>query len=253
MSLSIGLSACFFHRDPTRPIFKNKTLLYWEESLSHWLLSEGAKAWMMPRLPAHSPLRLEDLVSDLDGLVLPGGSDVAPESYGESALRAEWAGDRQRDLYEMDLVREFMKQNKPVLGICRGAQILNVALGGSLYQDINTQVPGSLIHRNWEIYEHNTHAVVVEPKSLLATLHGGLRTAKVSSIHHQAVKTLAPKLIVEARSELDDIIEAFRYDGDPFVYAVQWHPEYHNPEDLSLLDGRPLLREFLRVAAASRC
>lgn len=245
-SLKIGLSACFFHADPMRAIFKGKTLQYVEQSLAHWLMSEGLKVFMIPSVPEGSPVTLVSLVEDLDGLVLSGGSDVAPETYGETPIRPEWKGDAVRDRYEIALVREFMRAKKPILGVCRGAQLLNVALGGTLYQDIETQVPGALVHRNWELYDRLFHDLRFESGSGLEKLYGsGLR--KINTIHHQGLKKIGNDLRVEALSPKDGIVEAIRYTGGSYALAVQWHPEFHDATDPTLLDGKPFLREFIQA------
>ena len=230
----IGLSACFFHADPKRPVFKGKTLLYLEQSMSHFIMREKALAYLIPAPEEAGPVSLAELAEELDALVLQGGSDVSPMSYGETPLKPEWAGDYVRDQYEIALVREFMFRQKPVLGICRGAQLLNVALGGTLYQDIETQLPGSLCHRNWDIYDQNFHDILFEDG----------RRAKVNSVHHQALKTLGKRVVVEARAP-DGIVEAIRVQGYKFAAAVQWHPEFQDRKDKSLLDGSPLMKEFL--------
>ncbi|HEX4924202.1 MAG TPA: gamma-glutamyl-gamma-aminobutyrate hydrolase family protein, partial [Bdellovibrionales bacterium] len=210
--LRIGLSACFFHADPTRAIFKGKTLQYLEQSIAHWLTSQpGVLAYMIPLPNANRDLR--EWVQDLDGLVLQGGSDVAPKSYGEEPLRPEWAGDYVRDQYEIELFNRFLEAEKPVLGVCRGAQLMNVALGGTLYQDIGTQIPGSLVHRDWNIYDQNFHSIDLAEGSRLSKLYGGLKQAKVNSVHHQALKKLGRGLEVEAVSGKDKIVEAVRWNG----------------------------------------
>jgi putative glutamine amidotransferase len=99
--LKIGVSACFFHADPKRPIFKGKTLLYMEESMAHWIQSQGALPYLIPTAHQEGGVRLRDYMIAMDGLILHGGSDVAPESYGEKALKPEWAGDFIRDQYEI--------------------------------------------------------------------------------------------------------------------------------------------------------
>ena len=99
---------------------------------------------------------LHDYAAALDGLVLQGGNDVAPQSYGETPLHDDWHGDRVRDRYEIDLIRAFVAAGKPVFGICRGLQLLNVAYGGTLLQDINTQHPQAREHRVLGKYEHTT-------------------------------------------------------------------------------------------------
>ena len=166
--LKIGIAACFFHEDPKRAIFKGMTLQYIEQNVAHWLMQREVLAFMVPSPEgrtrrAGSKATLAAYAQELDGLVLMGGSDVCPESYGEKALRPEWNGDRIRDEYEIALLREFMALSKPVLGVCRGAQVINVGLGGTLFQDIATQVPGALNHRNWAIYEENCHATSLVP------------------------------------------------------------------------------------------
>jgi putative glutamine amidotransferase len=242
----IGISACFFHADPQRPIFKGKTLLYLEQSIAQWVMSEGALAYMIPTPAQDSPVSLSDLVQDLGGLVLQGGSDVSPKSYGEEALKPEWSGDYVRDQYETALIHTFRGQKKPVLGICRGAQLLNVAFGGSLYQDIPSQLKGAAKHRDWEIYDGNFHSLNLEGG--LKKLNSGSEKAKVNSVHHQGIKSLGKGLKIEARSSEDGLIEAVRAESGPYAFAVQWHPEFQDPKDASLFDGKLFLREFLEHA-----
>jgi putative glutamine amidotransferase len=257
--LRIGVAACFFHADPTRPIFKGKTLLYLEESLAHWLMAGGALPHLLPT-PA-GPIRPDDQIAEVDALVLQGGTDLSPASYGEEPIRPEWAGDRVRDLYETALIRTCMALDRPVLGICRGLQMLNVALGGSLCQDIATQHAGALVHRDFERYDRNQHDVCFEPDSWLWRLYPGRPGGRVNTVHHQAVKALGRGLRVEARSVPDGVIEAVRYDPDdpdlasdkaPFVYGVQWHPEFQDPTDETLLSTTPLRDLFLDAAAERR-
>lgn len=250
--LRIGLSAALLHADPERALFKGKTLKYVEQQLSQWVMSEGALAYMIPLPASKDPAALEAFALDLDGLVLQGGVDVAPASYGETPLRPEWAGDPVRDAYEIQLIRAFMQLGKPVLGICRGLQILNVALGGTLYQDINTQLPGSFVHRDWHIYDQNFHYIRIQHPSHLAELYPDTVTARVCSVHHQAVKNLAEPLLAEAHSMDDHVVEAARYAGKAWVYGVQWHPEWHDPNDGALMDGKILLRDFLAAARSRR-
>jgi putative glutamine amidotransferase len=139
--LKIGISACFFHPDPQRAVFKGKTLQYVEQEMAHWVMQKDAMALMIPspegdsRRPG-SRVSVGDYARELDGLVLMGGSDVSPESYGEKPLKPEWTGDRIRDDYEIALLRSFIAAGRPVLGVCRGAQVINVGQGGTLYQDI---------------------------------------------------------------------------------------------------------------------
>jgi putative glutamine amidotransferase len=252
--LRIGISACFFHQDPQRAIFKGMTLQYIEQNVAHWLMQRDVLAFMVPS-PEGSTKRpgskatVDAYARELDGLVLMGGSDVCPEIYGEQALKPEWNGDRIRDEYEIALMRAFTSIKKPVIGLCRGAQVINVALGGTLYQDLATQVPNALNHRNWAIYEQNCHATSFVAGSGLAKLYPGIEVTKTNSIHHQAVKDLGRDLVVEAWSEPDHIVEALRYKGASYLFAVQWHPEFHSPDDASFVDDTPILDEFLAAAA----
>jgi putative glutamine amidotransferase len=246
----IGLSANFFHSDPTRPVFKGKTLLYVEQSMSHWVGSGGALTYLVPTVP-ESGASITDLVTDLDGLVLQGGADVCPRTYGEEPMRPEWEGDEVRDRYEIELIHRFREAGKPVLGICRGAQIVNVAFGGTLYQDISTQVDTELEHRDWEPYDENRHDVELVEGTRLADLFPGLRTATINSVHHQSVRDVGDDLVVEARSMTDGVVEALRLDDrdGSYVAAVQWHPEWVEHRD-DLLSSEPILRDFLDHARA---
>lgn len=246
----IGVSACIFHENHLRTTFNGRPLLYVEQSMSDWIMAQGALPFMIPVASGRRPVSvgLRDFIEQCDGLLIQGGVDMSPRSYGEEPLRAEWAGDPVRDAYEIELIRHCVELDVPVLGICRGHQVLNVAMGGSLYQDINHQIPGSLLHRNAEVYEYNRHEIHLAPDSELHRIYAGLDRAMVPSVHHQAVKDLAPGFVIEARSVVDDVVEAIRFDGideERYMVGVQWHPEFQDPQDVTLLDTRPLFADFL--------
>jgi putative glutamine amidotransferase len=227
----IGISPRLLHPQPgARGVF-TKILHYVEDGIAQWLQSREALLFVLPLSQ-----RAADYAQALDGLVLQGGADISPLAYGEEPLQPEWAGDPIRDRYEIELVRAFTAAGKPVLGICRGAQLINVALGGSLHQDIPA-------HRS-DDYDQHAHEVHLEPGSGLARLYGETGPRRVVSIHHQAIKRLAPGLQVEARAE-DGVIEAVRGTSG-YLCAVQWHPEFHGGRD-GFLDGGPLLDEFLQA------
>ena len=135
-----------------------------------------------------------------------------------------------------------------MLGVCRGIQLINVAFGGTLHQDIATELPESKHHRNWEIYDQHFHEIQIEPNSGFSKLYPNVQTAKINSIHHQALKKIGNNLAVEAWSKEDGLAEAIRSKGSPYIFAVQWHPEFHDPKNLSILDSKPILREFLKAA-----
>lgn len=243
--------------DPSRAVLATKNVSYAEESAANWLMSDGAVVCMIPRLgeaAARSPqaVRMSSYAEALDGLLLQGGSDVAPENYDEKPLQPEWAGDAVRDRYELELVREFMRLHKPVLGICRGCQLINVAMGGSLYQDLGTQVPGSGHHRHEARYDANVHNASILPGTRLAALYGGARSMQVNSIHHQAIKKLGDGLVIEARSDPDGIVEAVRGSGSDYIVGIQWHPEFIWPDQTQLLDGAPIRAEFFAACERRR-
>ncbi len=199
-----------------------------------------------------SDIELSHYAQALDGLVLQGGNDVAPHHYGEQPLHPDWQGDPVRDQYEMELIRAFIAAGKPVFGICRGLQLLNVSFGGTLLQDIGTQRPAALEHRRPGQYEQHFHRIEFVPGTRLAQLYPGLHQATTNSIHHQGIKDLAPGFVVEARCPDDGLIEAIRRPGPGFVAGVQWHPEFHRPDDPATLDDRPILHDFLQAAREVR-
>jgi putative glutamine amidotransferase len=255
--LKIGVSPRFLYRVPRELGFRGKTLQYLEQSVAHWLMTANALVFMLPSIERggllrRGNIRVADYVESLDGLVLQGGADVSPFTYGEQALRPEWQGDRIRDLYEIDLLQEFVSAGKPVLGICRGLQLINVAFGGTLYQDIGEQHNDDVQHYNLSAYDQHFHEINLLPGSGLAALYPGVSSARVNSIHHQAVKRLGQDVKVEAVAMPGDVVEAIRWHGSSHVVGVQWHPEFHDPKNPELLDGTALLREFLGEAARVR-
>lgn len=250
--IRIGLSARIFHPEPGGAGIRSKTLQVLEQSVAQWAMSRDVLVLMVPSVVAdgalmRSSIRLRDYAEYLDGLILQGGADVSPRAYGEEPLRPEWAGDPVRDAYELELVHEFMEARKPILGICRGMQLINVALGGSLFQDLPTQCPAAAGHES-AAYDRNVHEVAFAADGRLAGWFGGRAGGRVVSIHHQAVNRLGRDVVVEA-SAGDGVIEAIRWNGRSFVCGVQWHPEFHGQAgDLDLLDCAPLLEAFLAAA-----
>ena len=252
--LKAGISASFFHSDQPRAIFQGMTLQYIEQNVAHWLMQRDVLALMIPSPEGQtrrsgSRVGVADFANELDALVLMGGSDVCPETYGEAPLSPAWHGDRVRDDYEISLLRAFVAAGKPVLGLCRGAQVINVAQGGTLYQDIPTQRFDALRHRMQALYEKNCHATSLVPGSGLARLYPDVTLVKTNSVHHQAVKELGRDLVVEAWSEPDRLVEAIRWTGPSYLFGVQWHPEFHPPGDPTFIDDTPLLDDFLETAA----
>ena len=258
--LLIGVSARIYY--PGAPVLDlggvwTKTLHYLEQSVAQWLLRGGALPVMVPAFEAKSLVQRESLnlhhyVEALDGLVLQGGNDVSPLSYNEAALRPEWEGDAIRDRYEMELIKAFVAAGKPVFGICRGLQLLNVAFGGTLYQDIPTQRPQSLPHLRLEAYERNFHAVQLQAGGWLDSLYPHQTDFQINSIHHQGIKDLAPGFFVEARCPDDGMVESISRRGGSFIAGVQWHPEFHPVGTPDVFDDAPMLRSFLQACRATQ-
>lgn len=254
--IRIGLSARIFHPEPDASGIRSKTLQVLEQSVAQWVTVRDVMLLMVPSvlqdgILMRSNIRLRDYAEHLDGLILQGGADVSPRAYGEEPLRPEWSGDPVRDAYEMELLHEFLEADKPVLGICRGMQLINVALGGTLYQDIPTQVAGAAAHQTGA-YDRHSHAVRFAEGGLLARLFAGRDGGGVISIHHQAVHVLGRDLEAEAVSAEDGIVEAIRGKGQRFLLGVQWHPEFHHHGDDTVLDCTPILDEFLAAARKRR-
>jgi putative glutamine amidotransferase len=238
--LKIGLSACFQHADPSRPLFTNKTLQYVEQSIAHWLMSAGAMVVMVPcptGATARGDTKLSHYAEWLDGVVMHGGADVWPGSYGEVPLREAWIGDRIRDLYDLALVEAFEQAGKPIFGVCRGLQLINVAFGGTLFQDIETQHPNALRHRDPVSYDQNFHDIELVEGTRLSRLYPGVAHARVNSIHHQGIKDLA----------------AAGRTGGGYIAATQWHPEFHRPgSTVSTVDDTAILDDFLGACRSAQ-
>jgi len=164
------------------------------------------------------------ILDAVDGLLLTGGEDVNPSMYGEQPHPKLKSVNDRRDSTEISLILEAKRRRTPVLAICRGIQVINVALGGTLIQDIRAQCAGSLDHDDGSPRTSRTHGITVEPGSLAATALGTTE-CDVNSLHHQAVKDVSRELRVSARST-DGIIEGLESsDPDWWMLAVQWHPE----------------------------
>jgi putative glutamine amidotransferase len=173
--------------------------------------------------PVHSMGTVDSLVGACCGLVLTGGEDVEPWRYGEVPSPALGQTEPARDAMEFRAIGTALALGVPILGICRGAQVLNVHFGGTLYQDIDTERPGPLLHEQPQPWCERTHEVDILRDSLLHTVTGERRLF-INSFHHQAVKQPAPDLRVSARAD-DGLIEAIEHVDHPWLLGVQWHPE----------------------------
>jgi putative glutamine amidotransferase len=170
----------------------------------------------------------EQILARVDGLMLTGGGDVDPSLYGDAPHATFEAAETGRDQFEIALSRAAVKGGIPFLAICRGMQVLNVAMGGTLVQDIPSQITGALDHSIREPRHHIAHEVWISKGSKLSALLADHmedgETCHVNSRHHQAVKQVADGFVVTATSP-DGVIEAMEMPDAPFCIAVQWHPE----------------------------
>ena len=220
-----------------------------EQRESLWMLpgymdgvSQGGGVPVMLPL-TDDPAALVRLTEACDGLLFTGGHDVSPSFYGEEALPVCQACCPARDRMEKVLLDLALASDKAVLGICRGIQFLNAALGGTLYQDLPTQRPSPVEHHMTPPYDQFGHSVFLPAGSPLERLLG-LRELPVNSYHHQAVKALAPGLAAMGTAA-DGIVEAVYMPGKRFVWAVQWHPEFLWRVDEN---SRKLFATFVRAA-----
>ncbi len=196
-------------------------------------------------LPPMSDDDLDELLRGLNGVLLIGGLDYCPSKYGEEASETVEVCDRQREEFDFRLIDRTLHQTDlPILGICAGAQLLNISLGGSLIQDINSELPEtSVVHtinKGWQANPHK-HPVNLQLSSQLGQIYRAERL-DVPTSHHQAVKKLGRGLVAVAHAD-DGIIEAVELQGRDFVIGVQWHPE----RDFAGNAG--LFQQFVQAAA----
>jgi putative glutamine amidotransferase len=215
------------------------------QSYVNALVAAGCSPILIP--PLEDDERLRAIFDRLDGIVFPGGADVAPSAYGEEAIADLNVIEAARDHAELRLAGWAFDRDLPTLGICRGQQLLNVALGGTLYQDLEAQGITGTDHSDVDGRARSSlvHRVTLDPGSKLAQLIDET-SLEVNSLHHQAVKRVAAPLRVSGRAP-DGVIEALESDDRRFLIAVQWHPE-ELPE---LPWVQRLFAGFYRAAAGS--
>ena len=179
----------------------------------------------LPILLPHEPERAEAYLALIDGLVVTGGAfDVDPALFGAASRHASVTTKDRRTAFELAVTRGAIERDKPVLGICGGQQLLNVALGGTLIQHIPDEVPGALAHEQPNPRTEPGHSVRIAAGTLLHRVTGAAEQP-VNSAHHQAVKDPAPGLVVDAEAP-DGVIEGIEDPRRRFCIGVQWHPEY---------------------------
>ncbi|HET6229910.1 MAG TPA: gamma-glutamyl-gamma-aminobutyrate hydrolase family protein [Longimicrobiaceae bacterium] len=177
----------------------------------------------LPLTPAHNPQSIERVIDAAHGLLLSGGEDVDPALYGQEPHPELGSVNPPRDTMEMAALQAALRRGIPVLAICRGVQLLNVALGGTLIQDLGSQRPGPLVHEQEAPVLHRWHSATVRLESGLHSIFGRTELF-INSFHHQAIDRVAPGLEATAWAE-DGIVEGVEGRGHPWMYGVQWHPE----------------------------
>ena len=214
------------------------------------LTGSGAIPWIVPLLDDADTLR--EIYDRLDGIFLPGGVDIDPVSYNEVASETCGRVDPDRDRTEILLAGWAMRDKKPILAVCRGAQLLSVAAGGTLYQDLGTEYPDAIKHDYFPKKGIHTRQDLVHPVDVVANTRLsrvlGSGTVLVNSMHHQGIKTLAPTLVASAFAP-DGLIEGVESGGENFVVGVQWHPEDLADNDDNM---RRLFEAFIEAAGAWR-
>lgn len=220
--------------------------LYDDEKESYWMLPGYMKALeLCGALPIMLPLtrdeeELDRCITLCDGFLLTGGHDVNPAKYGQKKKETCGSLCELRDEMESYILNRAIEEDIPVLGICRGVQLLNVHLGGSLYQDLPTEYDSKISHRMDAPYDREAHKVEVLPDTLLADIIGeGLHG--VNSCHHQAIQELAVGVQKMAVAE-DGIVEAISMLDKKFIMGVQWHPEFSYRKNE---DSRKIMQAFV--------
>ncbi len=223
--------------------------LYDSEKVSYWMLPgymKGIEA--SGGVPVMLPLTTDNEILDMisqkfDGFLFTGGQDADPGLYGEEKLTCCGEVCKERDIMEKYLLERIIELDKPALGICRGIQIFNAALGGTLYQDLNKQHPSDTEHHMSPPYNRAVHSVFVCSDTPLSEIISD-EIIGVNSYHHQAIKELSPKLEAMAISE-DGLIEGVYMPDKKFILALQWHPEFSFRSDTNSLE---IFRNFIKAA-----
>lgn len=198
--------------------------------------------------PAHSKDSICQLIGECAGLVLTGGEDIAPSRYGHDPIPELGQVNPARDAAELIAVEDACKRDLPVLGICRGHQLLNVFFGGTLCQDIQVAIEDAPSHQQTTPWGQHHHKVFVEPHTHLADALGETEL-QINSYHHQAVQRVGDGLRVTARSD-DGLVEGLESTEHTWVVGVQWHPERHEAEAAASNPNVRLFRAFAKAAGA---
>jgi putative glutamine amidotransferase len=209
----------------TAPLIKGKVTL--DQDVVNSVLMAGGIPYILPYTKDQTAI--DEVIRHINGLLLSGGVDIDPTLFGEEPIPGLGEIMPERDELETALIERALKVNLPILAICRGIQMLNVAAGGNMYQDIYNQKSNLLQHSQRAPHTHLSHFVQTKEKTLIRTI-SALEVFKVNSFHHQAVKDPAPGFVISATSS-DGVVEAIESQEHNFVLGVQWHPEFLTPFD----------------------
>lgn len=247
--LRIGITARRVAAEPAARGARRKTQWAVEESLADAVLAAGA--WPVPLLPppCRDDALADAMLATTDALVLQGGGDVDAALYGGDRTSMIGPVDSRRDRFELTLLAQARRRHLPVLGVCRGMHLINVACGGSLR--LAADIAGRdddrrSVHSDPERYDAHLHDVAFEPSGWLSRLYGGAG-GRVVSVHRYVVDRVGGGLRVDARCADDGAAEALVGAGDAFLGAVQWHPEYHADRD-GYLPAAPLFAALCEAA-----
>ncbi len=225
----------------------DKKMLFVKEGYYEGINRAGGLAMTLPIIDSEETLF--EIIERCDGFLITGGPDIDATYFGENNLEFSGEISPYRDSLELALIKRAFKLNKPIFGICRGVQVLNVAFGGTLYQDINAQVKNDNLikHSQTAPKWYATHDVYLEKESKLRGIFN-TETIAVNSFHHQAIKDVAKEFVVTAIAS-DGIIEAIEHKNQSFTIGVQWHPELMWKKNQEFLK---LFEEFVRYAAIGK-
>lgn len=202
---------------------KGEPLIVLQPRYARAILEAGGIPVVLPMTPSQRAIR--QALERLDGVLISGGNfDIDPRLYGEESIKELGEVKEDRTEFELELISLSLERDLPLLGVCGGAQAINVALGGSLYQDIATQIPQARTHEQSALKEKGGHQIKIHDATRLKRI---VRqdVLEVNTIHHQAVRTLGTGLIVNATAD-DGVIEGIESQVHSFVLGVQWHPEF---------------------------
>ncbi len=197
-------------------------VIFLREAYTRALLDAGAIPLVLPIVTSRATVQAT--LERLDGILITGGNfDIHPKYYGETSTATLGKVKEERTVFELEVISSALKRRLPLLGLCGGEQAINVALGGSLYQDISTEIPNAGEHQKGALRERSGHRIAIHEGTKLRKIVE-TSSLEVNTTHHQAVKRLGRNLITNATAE-DGVIEGIESQDHPFVLGVQWHPE----------------------------